>query len=342
MNAYAKSRGSNSPQKVEELLRELYDVYETTGDKRLQPTSCSFNTCVDSWAKSDLPNSAERILDWIECMQKSVANGRNSIRPNKWTYNSYLQALGKSGKTTIGQTAEDVLEQMEKLGAKGGIQVKPDVLTFTNVIHCLAVSGADNSLERAFAILSRMEDLHAAGYGDVRPNAYTYNCIINAAAKSKRAGKAQIALNILRRMQSVALTPLTVTYNNVMNACAFSDHPKDDRKEVLRITLELLREAQQTCGANYITYATSLRVIYNFEADPSERWRLTRDTFQQCCADGQLTAAILGRTKYSMTPSHFALVHSLAVDERTGKIREECIKNARRVKKPPLTKRVMA
>jgi hypothetical protein len=175
MNAYAKSRGRNSPQKVEELLRELYEVYEATGNPQLQPNSRSFNTCVDAWAKSNLPNSAERILDWIECMQKSVASGRGSIRPNKWTYNAYLQALSKSGKSTIGQTAEDVLDQMEQLVAKGGIQLKPDVLTFTNVIHCLAVSGADNSLERAFAILSRMEDLHSAGYGDVRPNAYTYN-----------------------------------------------------------------------------------------------------------------------------------------------------------------------
>jgi hypothetical protein len=175
MNAYAKSRVSNSPQKVEELLRELVEVYETTGDSQLRPNSRSFNVCVDAWAKSNLPNSAERILDWIECMQKSVANGRNSIRPNKWTYNAYLQALGKSGKSNIGQTAEDVLEQMEKLVAKGGIQLKPDVYIYSNVIHCLAVSGADNSLERAFAILSRMEDLHAAGYGDVRPNAYTYN-----------------------------------------------------------------------------------------------------------------------------------------------------------------------
>jgi hypothetical protein len=143
-------------------------------------------------------------------------------------------------------------------------------------------------------------------------------------------------------MQSVALTPVTVTYNNVMNACAFSDHSKDDCKEVLRIALELLREAQQTCGANYITYGTSLQVIYNFEADPSERWRLTRGTFQQCYADGQLWGAILGRIKYAIALAHFALVHSMAVDERTGNLREECIKNSRRVKKPPLTKRVVA
>jgi hypothetical protein len=143
-------------------------------------------------------------------------------------------------------------------------------------------------------------------------------------------------------MQSVALTPQTVTYNNVINACAFSGHPKDDPKEVLQIALELLREAQQTCGANHITYGTSLRVICNFEADPSERWRLTRETFQECCADGQLTGAVLGRIKYATTPAQYALLHSMAADERTGKLREECIKNARQVKLAPLTKRVIA
>jgi hypothetical protein len=143
-------------------------------------------------------------------------------------------------------------------------------------------------------------------------------------------------------MQSVSLTPLTVTYNNVINACAFSYHPKDDKKEVLGIALELLREAQQTCGANYITYGTSLRVICNFEADPSERWHLVRDTFKQCCADGQLTGDVLGRIKDATTPAHYALVRSMAVDERTGKLREECIKNARRLRMAPSTKKVIA
>jgi hypothetical protein len=46
MNAYAKSREPGAPQKAEDLLRELHQLYDTTGDRCLKPSSRSFNTCV--------------------------------------------------------------------------------------------------------------------------------------------------------------------------------------------------------------------------------------------------------------------------------------------------------
>lgn len=268
MNVLAKSRRKNAPEKVEELLREMNEEYAKTGDLRIRPDRRSLNTCLEAWAKSGADGADERIMAWITKMREAPESGQNQVSPDMWSYTHYLQALSKAGKPRIGDEAERVLEEMEDLYRKGFTSLKPNVLTFTNVIHCIAVSGQDDAVERALAVLDRMEDLHSEGFGDVRPNLFTYNCVINAIAKSKRRGKAELALQILRRVQSVALRPGSVSFNNIINACAFSNHPDDDPASILQIALDVLKEAQEGPGANWITYQTTIRVICSFEADP--------------------------------------------------------------------------
>lgn len=263
-------------------------------------------------------------------MQENFDKGKSPIAPNKFSMNAYLEALSKVRQPGVGDEAERVLKTMEERARKGQHHLKPDVLTFTNVIHCIAVSGAEDAFERAYSILSRMEDLHASGFGDVRANVYTYNCVINAVAKSKLQSKAKIALKLLRRMKSVSLRPLTITYNNILNACAFSDTERDNKQEVLLIAMAMLKEAQDTCGANFITYGTCLRVIGTFEGDSASRWRLVRDVFRQCCADGQLNKLVMNQIKYGVTPSQYSLLRQEARDPKTGNIREDYTKNSRK------------
>lgn len=267
MNAFAKSRRRDSPLKVEKLLREMNEEFDKTGDPRLRPNRRSINICLDAWAKSGLDGADERIMEWITTMREALENGQSKISPDMWSYTHYLQALSKAGRPRMGDEAELVLEEMEELYRKGYQSLKPNVLTFTNVIHCIALSGQDDAVERALAILDRMEDLHVQGFGDVRPNIFTYNCVINTIAKSKRHKKAELALQVLRRIQSVALRPGSVSFNNVINACAFSNHPNDDPASILQIALDVLKEAQEGPGANWITYQSTIRVICSFEVD---------------------------------------------------------------------------
>jgi hypothetical protein len=87
MNAYAKTRKQRAPHKVEELLREMGDIYKETGDRRTKPNTRSFNTCLDAWAKSGQPGAAARIMEWIELMNSSAESEQKNILSNKWTYN---------------------------------------------------------------------------------------------------------------------------------------------------------------------------------------------------------------------------------------------------------------
>jgi hypothetical protein len=149
-------------------------------------------------------------------------------------------------------------------------------------------------------------------------------------------------MKILRRMKQVSLRPLTITYNNILNACAFSDSREENNKEILEIALSILSEAQETCGANYITYGTFLRVVGKFEDDSSERWRLTRDTFRSCCADGQLTKLVMNQVKFATkSATQYSLLLNEATDERTGRLRNECTENARLIMTRPVTKKIV-
>ena len=56
--------------------------------------------------------------------------------------------------------------------------------------------------------------------------------IIDAAAKSKKLNKEKIAVNILRQMQSVALRPVKISYNSVLNACALSNGDEGNKTEM--------------------------------------------------------------------------------------------------------------
>jgi Pentatricopeptide repeat domain/PPR repeat len=288
MNAIGKSRQRDAPVRVEKLLHEMNTEYARTGDPRIRPNRRSINACLDAWAKSGLDGADERIKAWIEKMQQ--AHEKNGQSPDIWSYTHYLQALSKTGNPRMGDEAERVLQEVEEMYRKGYQSVKPNVLTFTNVIHCIALSGQDDSVERALAILDRMEDLHASGYGDVRPNLFTYNAVINTVAKSKRRGKAEVAMQLLQRMQSVALRPGCVSYNNVINACAFSNHADDDPASILQIALNVLKQAQVGPGANWITYQSSIRVVCTFEANPGMYWTNIEALFS---AEPTLTAYCL-------------------------------------------------
>lgn len=77
-----------------------------------------------------------------------------------------------------------------------------------------------------------------------------------------------LARQFLQRMKEVSLRPSVISLNNVINACAFSSKKNDDPDKVLEIALDVLKEAQDGPGANWITYQTAIRVICTFTEDP--------------------------------------------------------------------------
>ena len=141
-------------------------------------------------------------------------------------------------------------------------------------------------------------------------------------------------------MQEVALRPPTVTYNNVLNACAFANHPDDVPDEILEIATQVFEESKKSCGPNYITFGAYLRVISRFVKDGTKKRDLVYDIYRQCCEAGQLNKMVMRQIRQALTSSQFATLRADAViDEKTGKYRSEYTKNARLTKLAPNTRR---
>ncbi|KAG7342234.1 PPR: pentatricopeptide repeat domain containing protein [Nitzschia inconspicua] len=332
-----KSKQPEAPLKVEALLDELNRLYQETGDPSLKPSIRSYSICFEAWAKSEIPEAADKILEWLYRLQDDFEAGRSDIAPGKWAYNAYLEALAKQRQPSIADEAERILKLLEERSEQfgGSALLRPDVLTYTNALHCIALSEAKDSFQRAYAILVKMED----GNGDVRPNEYTYNVLVNCVAKSKLPNKAKIAASLLKRMKDVAVRPSTITYNNALNACAYSSQFYADRKEILDIATVILNEAKRTVGANYITYGTYIRVLRFFVMDHFDRWVLIRSVFRMCCEDGQLTSNIMRQIKPGVSAQEYALLTKEATDEKTGEWLEMYTRNARRLKTQPIQRK---
>ena len=158
-----------------------------------------------------------------------------------------------------------------------------------------------------------------------------------AVAKSKILGKAKIAIQLLRRMKEVAIVPITITLNNILNACAYSDRGYENRREILDIALVILKEAQNTCGANYITYGTTFRVIRFFCDDYMERWQLIRRVFRECLRDGQFSPSIMKHLRgKGLTNTHYNLLVKEATDPETGEWKEEYMENSKKAHSPSI------
>lgn len=274
-------------------------------------------------------------MNWIQRLEDDFESARSDVVPNKNAYNSYLEALSKQRQPSCADEAERILKLLEDKSRQfgGSTNLRPDVVTYTNALHCMALSEVEDSFQRAYAILVKMEE----GTGDVRPNMYTYNVLINVVAKSKLRNKAKVAVSLIKRMKDVAIRPATITYNNALNACAYSSNHYEDRKDVLEIAKVILKEAQKSQdGANYITYGTFIRVVRFFVMDHFERWRMIRTAFRQCCADGQLTSSVVNQVRPAISKHQYDLLMKEANDPKTGRWKEEYSRKAKRLKTQPI------
>ena len=88
VDAWAKSgEGVSAAQRAEAILQHMHQLYETTGQENLRPTTGIFNAVINAWARSRekiAPSRAEQILQWMDTLNQT----NPSIQPDKYTFNT--------------------------------------------------------------------------------------------------------------------------------------------------------------------------------------------------------------------------------------------------------------
>ena len=95
VDAWAKSgEGVSAAQRAEAILQHMHQLYESSGQESLRPTTGIFNAVINAWARSRekiAPSRAEQILQWMDTLNQT----NPSIQPDKYTFNT-----GKKGQDT--------------------------------------------------------------------------------------------------------------------------------------------------------------------------------------------------------------------------------------------------
>ena len=281
------------------LLERMWQLYDE-GDKAMMPTTVTYASIINLFAKCQHAEKAEFYLNELERKYNELHH--ESLRPNIICYNTCLSSFSKASKEAEAlraeallhrmtreaglkpdsfsmtnvisawsnsnnpDRAEHVLNTMQSLYEDGNVAMKPTTVSFGAVLQGYARAG---DTKRAEAIVEHMETLmHTDGFGEMRPNSVIFNILINTHARSKAPGAADKVLSILDKMKKYRqeghseASPNTITYNSVLTTLASSRSDEFEKaKEILKEMEEAKETADSSIFPNNITYSTFLRIL---------------------------------------------------------------------------------
>jgi hypothetical protein len=334
MDAWAKSRATEAPAKVEALLHQLERM------DGLEADSLTYNALVDAYAYSDAPDRLEKLQGlWADMdrLQKET-NGR--IRPTFRTVNSILHAHSRSVQelernynarnnfqtniangnnnnastrnsnhnnhddtslqaTKIAAAAEKILRDcLRNHEATGDATDQPDVMTFTTVMDAYARCGTMSGAQNAERLLTELKNVYRdTGNERFRPNSYTYTTVISAWKRTmvpQGPARAQELLEELLAEKDLA--PDSRAFTSTIQCWARSRDGKKAAK-----ALQLLQRMKQI-SEKWPDAAPTL-ISYNTAIDACAR---TRGDAEQQTAALKIAFAIFKAVNVSevMDPNH--------------------------------------
>jgi pentatricopeptide repeat protein len=172
IDALAKRGKPESARRAEEILQEMCDLSQSTGNPSLRPNVVTFGAALHALAKSgepDAPLRAEALLDRMQDM---------GVNPNVAIFSSVIDCWAKSKHEDSAERAEELLGRMEDS------DVKPNLITFNTVMDCYAESGRVDALGRVEAVFERLQDLYRKGDESLKPDIVSYSTLAKAISRS--------------------------------------------------------------------------------------------------------------------------------------------------------------
>jgi pentatricopeptide repeat protein len=256
-------------------------VQTVTEKKNCQPPTFLNNARIYSWGKSAL---------------------------SSFSYSSRVSNNSSAAEIVLGQRILSILEEMEQYVS---VECQPNAITYTNAMVALKfnsaseegiLQGQTSNLEIAEQILERMEQSNDVS---IQPNVVTYSALIQNYARSRLPNKASKAANILKRMKVISnVIPNTISYNNVLNACEYTDPINQTITEEAVIiacaVFDEIRNSQTSAQPNHVTYASFIGTLGTLMPPLSvAKHDALRLVFRKCCTDGFVSKLVLKKLRFS-------------------------------------------
>jgi hypothetical protein len=362
ITSWAHSKRPEASERAKYILDRMMELSKT--QPSVAPNTYTFNTVLDSFANNSPKdqNAAKdaakllAVMEQISRMRGSTThnadnnkNHNHSVQPDTITYNTVLKAYAKSKARNAATKAELLLEKMRhEYEVNGNVLVKPNDVSFNSVIAAYAHHSRSldiTSVQSSQKILLQMIDLSKNNnnenkYTHLQPSVVSFTTVMDAWAKSKVPQKANNTWLMLKHLKELyrstgnpALRPNIISYNTLLNACAFSaDFDTEERKKALLIAVGAFNELRKQLEddddegveqdadessstsaeaprqhpspiilkikPDEITYGMMLKVCSNLmPRDSKQRDVMARKLFQQSCEEGLVGSLVLSELK---------------------------------------------
>ena len=162
------SRGLIPAERAELLIHKLRTIREdSTLD--IHPMAQTFNIVLDSWAKSERIDAAERALALMAQMPEL------GVTPDECSYNSVLHSMSKQEDPVWIKRAQELFNELKGLKEAGKLTIS--ALTYNVMINNLGKSRDKDGARKAEDLLRTMEN------EGVLPGLISYNSCIDAYAR---------------------------------------------------------------------------------------------------------------------------------------------------------------
>jgi len=190
LNALARSRDVDAPERAKELLDQMWTYCDEDGNEALRPNNIIYNSVLNCYAHFGRGTEAEVLLREMEELGKS---GRlKTGGPCIISYQTTLNALGKSRDADAPERARTLFD-----GINSNPKVERTYGAFNSLLLCYSAHGRAKEAE---LLVREMIDLYICGDLEERPNTTSFNTLMASLASSSVLDKTEIALDILKTM----------------------------------------------------------------------------------------------------------------------------------------------
>lgn len=310
ISAWARSNHPKAPDRAEAILQRMIELSKDERNKNIKPNTISFNIVIDCYSRRRNPEKAMAILQKMENFYEESDRDEigKEVKPNVISYNTVLKAWSLSNDVDAAKNAQSLLNKMETNDENG---VRPNIVSYNTVISAIVRNGTAESIVSAKNVL-----LQQMVKNNVMPDVVSFTTLMRGVARSNMRDKANQAQHILRSLQEFYKTgnddikPNILSYNTVLNACAFSGHYGiSTKKEAFLIAISTYNEIRncEYVEPDSVTYGSMLKICSNLMPKSGKsRTSLAKQIFKECCSKGLVNEFVLNALRASISQEDFS------------------------------------
>jgi hypothetical protein len=262
-------------------------------ENAIRPDVVVFNAVIKAWAASKDKRAGKQAFALLRQMKDLATEGYDTY-PDIVTYNTLLSAWSHCGEVNAAPQAEKIVSEMQKAAKESKSAPQPNTVSYNTILDAWSKSSLPGAALRAQKVL---EFLIKSEDPEIAPDVISFTSVLDAWAKSKEPHKGARTRELLNQLVDLYettkrpnLRPSQISYNSVLNACAFSaiGTSVEEQREALQIAVATFSEMRKSefTAPDTVTYGNMLKCLANLMPQGEIRTQMALQIFAKCREEG--------------------------------------------------------